>query len=56
MLSYPNKLAPPKQSVRGSDMARLGFGRGQLKDPRLPPGQYDTGSSFPVLTAEVSPR
>ncbi len=25
-------------------------------DPRLPPGQYDTGSSFPVLTAEVSPR
>ncbi|GAB6899415.1 sulfite oxidase-like oxidoreductase [Kineosporia succinea] len=37
-------------------MARLGFGRGQLKDPRLPPGQYDTGSSFPVLTAEVSPR
>ena len=26
------------------------------RDPRLPPGQYDTGSSFPVLTAEVSPR
>jgi DMSO/TMAO reductase YedYZ molybdopterin-dependent catalytic subunit len=25
-------------------------------DPRLPPGQYDTGSSYPVLTAEVSPR
>ncbi|GLY13436.1 sulfite oxidase-like oxidoreductase [Kineosporia rhizophila] len=37
-------------------MARLGFGRGQLPDPRLPPGQYDTGSSFPVLTAEVSPK
>lgn len=37
-------------------MARLGFGRGQLRDPRLPPGQYDTGSSFPVLTAEVSPK
>ena len=26
------------------------------RDPRLPPGQYDTGASFPVLTAEVSPR
>lgn len=25
-------------------------------DLRLPPGQYDTGDSFPVLTAEVSPR
>ncbi|GAB3244481.1 sulfite oxidase-like oxidoreductase [Kineosporia babensis] len=37
-------------------MARLGFGRGQLRDDRLPPGQYDTGSSFPVLTAEVSPK
>ena len=37
-------------------MARLGFGSGKLRDPRLPPGQYDTGSSFPVLTAEVSPN
>jgi DMSO/TMAO reductase YedYZ molybdopterin-dependent catalytic subunit len=26
------------------------------RDPRLPPGQYDAGSSFPVLTAEVTPR
>ena len=25
-------------------------------DARLPPGQYDAGSSFPVLTAEVTPR
>jgi DMSO/TMAO reductase YedYZ molybdopterin-dependent catalytic subunit len=25
-------------------------------DRRLPPGQYDTGTSFPVLTAEVVPR
>lgn len=32
------------------------FGRSVTRDPRLPPGQYDTGSSFPVLTAEVSPR
>src|SRR4051794_15201070 len=26
------------------------------RDARLPPGQYDTGSDFPVLTAEVTPR
>jgi DMSO/TMAO reductase YedYZ molybdopterin-dependent catalytic subunit len=34
------------------------FGRHHTKerDPRLPPGQYDTGSSWPVLTAEVHPQ
>jgi DMSO/TMAO reductase YedYZ molybdopterin-dependent catalytic subunit len=26
------------------------------RDTRLPPGQYDTGTSWPVLTAEVAPR
>ena len=26
------------------------------RDPRLPPGQYDTGSDWPVLTAEATPR
>jgi len=31
------------------------FGAGE-RDARLPPGQYDVGSSFPVLTAEVTPR
>jgi DMSO/TMAO reductase YedYZ molybdopterin-dependent catalytic subunit len=39
-------------------MATRGFfgrDRGE-RDPRLPPGQYDTGSSWPVLTAEVTPR
>ena len=30
------------------------LGRGQ-SDPRLPPGQYDTGRSWPVLTAEAAP-
>jgi DMSO/TMAO reductase YedYZ molybdopterin-dependent catalytic subunit len=25
-------------------------------DQRLPPGQYDVGADFPVLTAEVTPR
>jgi len=32
-------------------------GRGRSgRDPRLPPGQYDTGRSWPVLTAEATPR
>jgi DMSO/TMAO reductase YedYZ molybdopterin-dependent catalytic subunit len=26
------------------------------RDDRLPPGQYDIGADFPVLTAEVTPR
>jgi DMSO/TMAO reductase YedYZ molybdopterin-dependent catalytic subunit len=26
------------------------------RDPRLPPGQYDVGKSWPVLTAEPTPR
>ena len=34
-----------------------GFGsRRAERDPRLPPGQYDTGSSWPVLTAEATPK
>ena len=38
-------------------MATRGFfGRDRgPQDERLPPGQYDTGSSWPVLTAEVTP-
>ena len=31
------------------------FGR-RSRDPRLPPGQYDTGSDWPVLTAEATPN
>ena len=26
------------------------------RDPRLPPGQYDVGDGWPVLTAEATPR
>ena len=26
------------------------------RDPRLPPGQYDVGADWPVLTAEVTPK
>jgi len=41
-------------------MARItrgftGRGRGE-RDVRLPPGQYDAGSSWPVLNAEATPR
>ena len=32
------------------------FGRHKTRDPRLPPGQYDAGSQWPVLNAEVTPR
>ena len=39
------------------DRFTRGFaGRGLARDARLPPGQYDTGSSWPVLTAELTPR
>jgi len=32
------------------------LGRGNAeRDPRLPPGQYDTGRDWPVLSAEVTP-
>jgi DMSO/TMAO reductase YedYZ molybdopterin-dependent catalytic subunit len=34
-----------------------GFGgRRKERDPRLPPGQYDIGEGWPVLTAEATPR
>ncbi len=29
---------------------------GQERDPRLPPGQYDIGSDWPVLSAEATPN
>ncbi len=39
-------------------MSTRGFlGRARpARDPRLPPGQYDTGSDWPVLSAEVTPH
>jgi DMSO/TMAO reductase YedYZ molybdopterin-dependent catalytic subunit len=38
--------------------ASRGFGGRphRQRDERLPPGQYDVGSDWPVLTAEVTPR
>src|SRR5271170_2745907 len=32
-----------------------GFRNRKPRDPRLPPGQYDVGSNWPVLTAEATP-
>ncbi|MFD4506174.1 sulfite oxidase-like oxidoreductase [Streptomyces sp. NPDC058457] len=32
-----------------------GRSRADDRDPRLPPGQYDAGDSWPVLSAEVTP-
>src|SRR5438067_395642 len=47
-------------SERSLSMAKFtrGFaGRGrEAGDPRLPPGQYETGNQWPVLTAEVTPK
>ncbi len=38
-------------------MTRGFLGRAHAsRDPRLPPGQYDVGKDWPVLTAEVTPR
>jgi DMSO/TMAO reductase YedYZ molybdopterin-dependent catalytic subunit len=31
-------------------------GRARTADARLPPGQYDTGRSWPTLTAEATPK
>jgi DMSO/TMAO reductase YedYZ molybdopterin-dependent catalytic subunit len=38
--------------------ANRGFARSRRheRDPRLPPGQYDVGSDWPVLTAEATPQ
>ena len=38
-------------------MVTRGFlGHRRQRDERLPPGQYDVGDDWPVLTAEVTPR
>jgi DMSO/TMAO reductase YedYZ molybdopterin-dependent catalytic subunit len=33
-----------------------GFTGRRARDPRLPPGQYDVGKDWPVLTAEATPN
>lgn len=39
-----------------SSFTRAFKGRGGARDPRLPPGQYDAGRNWPVLTAEATPK
>ena len=40
-----------------SRFTRAFTGRSKVpRDPRLPPGQYDVGEDWPVLTAEVTPK
>ena len=41
--------------MAGATRGFLGRAR-KPRDPRLPPGQYDAGDSWPVLSAEVTPR
>lgn len=54
-------MAEPTRGFSGRGFAGRGAsgsapaGR-PLRDPRLPPGQYDVGADWPVLTAEVTPR
>src|ERR1700690_1089232 len=49
-------VAHPREGPMGQPTR--GFaGRGRAsRDRRLPPGQYDTGDLWPVLTAEVTPQ
>ncbi|MEP6696902.1 MAG: molybdopterin-dependent oxidoreductase [Pseudonocardiales bacterium] len=42
--------------MSGPTRGFLGRRRPPERDPRLPPGQYDVGGDWPVLTAEVTPR
>ena len=47
---------PAARSTLARSAASGGAVRRRSSFPRLPPGQYDTGSSWPVLTAELSPK
>jgi DMSO/TMAO reductase YedYZ molybdopterin-dependent catalytic subunit len=38
-----------------AEQTRGFVGRREAVDPRLPPGQYDAGQSWPVLSAEATP-
>ena len=44
------------QGARNVGITRGFMGRKRNRDSRLPPGQYDTGKSWPVLTAEATPK
>ena len=53
----PPRPSAPRREESSMKLTRGFKGRGQAtRDPRLPPGQYDTGRQWPVLTAEVTPK
>ena len=47
-MTEESTVAGPSRGFRGRARA--------TRDPRLPPGQYDTGTDWPVLSAEPTPR
>ena len=47
-MTEESTVAAPSRGFRGR--------AGATRDPRLPPGQYDTGTDWPVLSAEPTPR
>jgi DMSO/TMAO reductase YedYZ molybdopterin-dependent catalytic subunit len=57
-----NTITPNIQRANAGDTPLPNFTRGftgrgrDERDPRLPPGQYDTGDDWPTLTAEATPR
>src|SRR5438270_12443306 len=48
--------ADPEEDVDVPGATRGFLSRRRERDPRLPPGQYDVGNDWPVLTAEPTPR
>src|SRR4051812_33501714 len=59
MRTRPPDLHGRRKRTRGGVMSVVsrGFGRRDVRhDERLPPGQYDVGDSFPVLSAGPTPR
>src|SRR5271154_6657907 len=53
----PSRKLTRAEANSMSGLSRGFFGRTHAaRDPRLPPGQYDVGNGWPVLTAEVTPR
>ena len=53
--TFANRPKPRKDKTVPA-FTRAFKGRHGDRDPRLPPGQYDAGRTWPVLTAEATPR
>jgi DMSO/TMAO reductase YedYZ molybdopterin-dependent catalytic subunit len=55
VLVITDPLAGKLGEVAGTTRGFMGRHRGE-RDPRLPPGQYDTGQDWPVLNEEATPK